>query len=75
MVTSATLQNLIHDKQSRHQFGLKASEEVLKEPTLFYLMHAAQENTSKFRQAVCQAITVLLQNSDQIAKWQYSLER
>lgn len=62
------------DKASRSQFASKAAEEVLKEPTLFYLMQST-ENSGKFRQAACHTITTLLENSDMIAKWQYILER
>ena len=51
------------------------AEEVLKEPTLFYLMRASGENNTKFRQAACQTITTLLEHSDLIAKWPTALER
>ena len=57
------------DSASREQFAAKTAEEVLKEPTLFYLMRASSENNSKFRQAACQTLTTLLEHSDMISKW------
>ena len=38
-------------------------------------MRSKSENNAKFRQAACQTMTTLLENSDMIAKWQYILEK
>ena len=75
LASPQTMPNLMDDKASRDQFASKTAEEVLKEPTLFYLMHAKSENNCKFRQAACQTVTTLLENSDLISKWQYILEK
>lgn len=73
-MTASSLLGLLDSKRSRGQFAIKAEEEVLKEPTLLYLMRAVQDNSSKVRQAACQTLTVLLENCETISKWQYSLE-
>ena len=75
MATAQILSGLLSDQANRDQFASKTAEEVLKEPTLFYLMRSKSENNSKFRQAACQTVTTLLENSDMIAKWQYILEK
>lgn len=69
MVTPSTLEHLISDAASRSTFAAKAEEEVLKEPTLFYLIRATGDNNSKFRQAACQTVITLLENSEHISKW------
>lgn len=74
LATATSLLTLMDTKRSRERFALKAEEEVLKEPTLVYLMRALQENSSKVRQAACQTLTVLLEHCDTIVRWQYSLE-
>ena len=38
-------------------------------------MRAKNENNSKFRQAACLTIITLLEHSDLISKWQYTLEK
>ena len=49
LATAQTLSGLISDQASREQFANKTADEVLKEPTLFYLMCSKSENNSKFR--------------------------
>ena len=62
---------------SQSQFAQKVFEETQKEPTFFYLITNAQENSFKFRTAACATINTLLENSEiiMISKWQNMLER
>ena len=66
-----------YDSHNQDQFGAKVLEETLKEPTFFYLIKNAAENTSKLRAAAVATVTTLLENSEIIAisKWQNMLER
>lgn len=56
---------------------MKVKEEIQKEPTFFYLITNAKENSIKFRTAACATINTLLENSEiiMISKWQNMLEK
>lgn len=66
-----------YDSHNHDQFSAKVLEETFKEPTFFYLIKNASENTQKLRAAAVATVNTLLENSEIIAisKWQHMLER
>ena len=59
--------------QAKLEFTAKSLDELKREPTFFYLIRGL-ENGSKFRIAVCSAVSTLIENSEIIQKWQGQLE-
>jgi hypothetical protein len=59
-----------YQSQISADYKQKTLAELVREPTLFYLIQSSGENSEKFRTIVCYSITTLLENSETIARWQ-----
>ena len=60
-------------KEKKEEFYEKTSQIVMREPSMFYLLKAS-ENNSKLKNTICFTISIMLENQ-MIQKWQGQLEK